>query len=235
MYHRAAYRCNRRAQENMHDRTRIERCRNSEIGTHILEGKVFELIWEIMLDPAKLRSCIETGGRLDDRSIARELARVAGAISALDEKRRHLINRYAAEQMTGEAYITANRALDSDLERLTREKAELVAALRSPQHEDFVDASVRQFCASAKARFQACADFDAQRQFLVDHVERVIYDHYKVTIAGSVPVQAASGDSKLPFRIEGEIDQKAVRLGPQKIRPTMAEGAPLVTELHPAY
>jgi hypothetical protein len=67
VYHRAMYRCNRRAQENMHDRTRIERCRNSEIGTHILEGKVFELIREIMLDPGKLRGCIDTGGRLDDR------------------------------------------------------------------------------------------------------------------------------------------------------------------------
>jgi site-specific DNA recombinase len=78
VYHRAAYRCNRRAQENMHDRTRIERCRNSEIGTHILEGKVFEMIQKIMLDPGKLRGCIDTGGRLDDQSIARELARVAG-------------------------------------------------------------------------------------------------------------------------------------------------------------
>ena len=77
VYHRAMYRCNRRAQENMHDRTRIERCRNAEIGTHILEGKVFELIREIMLDPGKLRGCIDTGGRLDDRSIARELARIA--------------------------------------------------------------------------------------------------------------------------------------------------------------
>jgi hypothetical protein len=33
VYYRAAYRCNGRAQENMHDGTRIERCRNSEIGT----------------------------------------------------------------------------------------------------------------------------------------------------------------------------------------------------------
>jgi hypothetical protein len=60
VYHRAVYRCNRRAQENMHDRTRIERCRNSEIGTHILEDKVFELIREIMLDPGKLRGCTDT-------------------------------------------------------------------------------------------------------------------------------------------------------------------------------
>jgi site-specific DNA recombinase len=218
VYHRAVYRCNRRAQENMHDRTRIERCRNSEIGTHILDGKVFELIREIMLDPAKLRGCIDTGGRLDDRSIARELARVAGEVRALDEERRRLIGRYAAEQMAGEEYITANRALDRDLERLTREKAKLIAALQSPQHEDFVDASVRQFCASARARFQACADFDAKRQFLRGHIERVIYNRYKVAIAGSVPVQSASGETKLQFQIEGEIDEKAVRSRPRTMR-----------------
>jgi 3-deoxy-D-arabino-heptulosonate 7-phosphate (DAHP) synthase class II len=122
----------------MHDRTRIERCRNSEIGTHILEAKVFELIREIMLDPGKLRGRVHTGGRLDDQSIARELARIAGGTRALEEERRRLIGRYAAEEMAGEAYIAANRALDRDLERLTREKAE---------------------------RFEACADLDAKRRF----------------------------------------------------------------------
>ena len=178
VYHRSVYRCNRRAQENMHARTRIERCHNSEIGTHILEGKVFEMIREIMLDPGKLRGCINSGGGLDDRSTARKLARVAGKMSALDQERRQMIDRYAADQMTGEEYISGNRALDEKLERLVREKAKLAAALRSPQHEDFVDASIRQFCATANARLQASADFDAKRQFLVDHFERVIYNHY---------------------------------------------------------
>ena len=55
---------------------------------------------------------------------------------------------------------------------------------------------------------QACADFDAKRQFLLGHIERVIYNRYKVTIAGSVPVQSASGETKLQFRIEGEIDRE---------------------------
>ena len=62
-------------------------------------------------------------------------------------------------------------------------------------------------------------DFEAKRQFLVGHVERVIYNRYKVTIAGSVPVQSASGDTKLQFRIEGEIDRKAVRSRPRTVRP----------------
>ena len=71
VYHQAVYRCNRQAQENMHDRTQIERCRNSEIATHILEGKVFEMIRETMLDPARLRGCIESGagrGRPEHRA-----------------------------------------------------------------------------------------------------------------------------------------------------------------------
>jgi len=160
--------------------------------------------------------------RSDDRSIAQELARIAGEIRALEEKRRQLIDRYATEQMAGEAYIAANRALDRDLERLTREKAELVAALQSPQHEDFVDASIRHFCASARARLQACADFDAKREFLLRHVERVIYSRYQVTVTGSIPVQSASGDTKLQFRIEGEIDRKAVRSGRRTICPADA-------------
>ena len=162
----------------------------------------------VVLDPGKLRGCIDTGGRLEDQHIARELTRVAGEIRALDEERRRLIGGYATEQIAGEAYIAANRALDTELDRLTREKAELVAALRSSQHEDFVDASIRHFFASARARFQACADFDAKREFLLGHVERVIYNRYKVTIVGSVPVQSASGETKLPFRIEGEIDRE---------------------------
>jgi hypothetical protein len=105
-----------------------------------------------------------------------ELARITGKIMALDEERRRHIDRDAAERMAGEACIAANRALDRGLERLTRERAELVAALRSPQHEDLVDASIRQFCASANARLQAWANLDAKRQFLLDHVGWAIYD-----------------------------------------------------------
>ena len=118
--------------------------------------------------------------------------------------------------MTGEEYIAANRALDRDLDRLLREKASLVAALRSPRQEDFVDASIRQFCATANARLLACADFETKRGFLVGHIEKVIYNRYTVTIMGSVPVQSASGESKVPFRIEDEIDIAAVRSNSQR-------------------
>jgi site-specific DNA recombinase len=211
VYHTAAYRCNRMARENVHDRAQIQPCSNSRIGTHILEDKVFEMIRDTMLDPAKLRGCIKGGEAADDRSTARELARVARKIGTLDCERRVLIDRYAADQLTGEDYIFANRTLDEKLERLVREKARLAAALRSPLQEDFVDVSIRQFCATAKARFSACSDADAKRQFVLDHIERVIYDRYEITIMGSVPVSSAPAGMKLSFRIEGKIDIKAIR------------------------
>jgi hypothetical protein len=98
--------------------------------------------------------------------------------------------------MTGDEYIAdiaANRALDDKLERLVRAKVKLVTALRPTHHEDFVDASIRHFCATAKARLQTSSDFDAKRQFLVDHIERVTYNHYHVTIVGSISVRTESG------------------------------------------
>jgi hypothetical protein len=81
-----------------------------------------------MIDPGKLRRCLD-GARSDDRSTAQELARVASKISALDQERRQMIDRYAADQMTGEEYVAANRALDQKLEKLVRKKAKLAAAL----------------------------------------------------------------------------------------------------------
>jgi len=136
---------------------------------------------------------------MDDRSTAQDLTKVAQKIGALDNERRELISKYAADQMTGDDYIAANRALDEKLERLVRAKAKLAMALLPTHHEDFVDASIRQFCATAKARLQACADFDANRQFLVDHIERVTYNRYHVTIAGSIPVRAQSGKPSCNF------------------------------------
>jgi hypothetical protein len=211
VYHHAAYRCNRRARQNNHDRTQIERGRNSLISTHILEGQVFEMIRETMLDPGKLRGCIESVAGIDDRSTARELTRIAQKIGTLDHERRELISKYAADQMTGDEYVAANRALDEKLERLVRAKAKLAMALVSTHHEDFVDTSIRQFCATAKVRLQACSDFNANRHFLVDHIERVIYNRYDITIVGSIPVRTESGESKLPFRIEGKIDVAVAR------------------------
>jgi hypothetical protein len=67
------------------------------------------------------------------------------------------------------------------------------------------------FYDTARARLQACSDFDTNCQFLVDHIERVTYNRYQVAIVGSVPVRTVSEENGLPLRIEGKIDMAAIR------------------------
>jgi hypothetical protein len=170
----------------------------------ILESKVFELIAEIMTDPGALRGCMSER-TTDSAGTTKALHRIAKKIGALDDERRQLNYRYAADHMSGDEFIAASRALDDKLRRSMLEKSKLAAALRSPEHEDFVD---------AKARLQACTDEDSKRSFLLDHIERVIYDHYAVTVIGSV--QTTTAASKLPFRIQGNINIKKVRSEAQR-------------------
>ena len=70
-----------------------------------------------------------------------------------------------------------------------------------------------------KARLEACADFEARREFLVGHVERIIYNRYQVTIVGSVPVQSASVPTKLQFRIEGKSTKRRYAPGRERCNP----------------
>jgi hypothetical protein len=63
----------------MHSPALIQRCRNPEIQTHLLEAKVFEMIREVMLDPLKLRECMDffrDTARPDRSSIQGQLTRI---------------------------------------------------------------------------------------------------------------------------------------------------------------
>jgi site-specific DNA recombinase len=212
VYHRALYRCNRHLNDNGHDASRLTRCRNSTVATHILDNKVVDMIREVLFDPGKLGLCIESSDRVVDPTSARKLARIAREIKHLDDERRHIIERYATERIAAEEYVRRNLALDQAIDRLKREKAEITSALRDAGAENFLDASIRHFCATARARFEECAEFDAKRQFLRGHVERIFFDHGKVTIVGNVGVPSpATNEKELQFRIEGEIDRAIAR------------------------
>ncbi|PJE64862.1 MAG: hypothetical protein COU90_01190 [Candidatus Ryanbacteria bacterium CG10_big_fil_rev_8_21_14_0_10_43_42] len=84
--------------------------------------------------------------------------------------------------------------------------------------------SIRQFCDSAKNQLEKCNDFESKRKFLTDHIEKVVYQNYKATIIGSVPIRSSAyeeidlpnDESKIPFRIEGEIDTSLLHRGPRQ-------------------
>jgi len=213
IYHKAAYKCNWRAKECMHSPALIQRCRNPEIQTHLLEAKVFEMIREVMLDPLKLRECMaffQDTARPDRSSIQGQLTRIQNRATTIEAEKRRLIDLYAADELPEGAYVDGNVALDQELQRLTVKRAALLPLLHDA---DAVSASVRDFCERARARLENCHDFESKRQFLADYVARVVYTRYKVTVRGSVPIMPkagvgqdqSSGAATLEFRIEGEI------------------------------
>jgi hypothetical protein len=136
------------------------------VATHLLEGKVFEMIRETMFDPSKLRACVQSAAKRDgERGIARRVARIARHLVAIEEDRKRLIELYASEQLESRAYIEANRKLDAKLARLKREKREIAAGVLPLDPETVLDTGLRTFCEDAKATFNASADPDSRRAF----------------------------------------------------------------------
>jgi hypothetical protein len=125
---------------------------------------------------------------------------------------------YASDQLTRDAYINRNIALDKELDQLKQKKAAVTEAQPTNGFEELDDA-IRQFCDRVATRLERCTDIDTKRQFLVDHVEQIIYHRDKVTLIGCVSVELKQAQSitgsTLPFHIEGQIDRAIVRRLPK--------------------
>jgi hypothetical protein len=124
---------------------------------------------------------------------------------------------YAREELSAAEYIEASRAIDEDIVKLRRKKEAVQAASRQTGQANSITAAIHHYCATARARFEACDDFDDKRAFLRDYVERIIFDRGKITILGSLPLESATPRT-LPFRIEGEIAKGSRRRWPQDER-----------------
>jgi Recombinase/Recombinase zinc beta ribbon domain len=221
VYHKAAYKCNWRTHQGGHARN-VKRCHNSEVATHLLEEKVFELIREFVFDPVKLCECISAlkAEEANHGKIEYGLMRIARQIQATEDEKKRLIDLYASGNMSEETYINENVALDQELHRLKLKKEEFSGL--PLLHKESIDVSIRHFCDNAKARFAHCFNFDTKRQFLLDHAEKIIYHRYKVTVIGSVPIRTQTSDGresetrKLPFCITGEVDTTMLHRRPRK-------------------
>jgi hypothetical protein len=175
-----------------------------------------------MLDPVKLRTHMDlpkNSRRAAKQRIAWRLAKITASFAAIGNEKMRLIDLYAAGQMPKDEYVAANVALDERLEELKREKIAL-SRKQSLNDDESLDLRLRQFCETVKARFERCVDFDTKRQFLLDHVGKVIFFRDKVTLVGSVPIELKeegqlTAGRKVAFRIEGKIDRAEVRRRPK--------------------
>ncbi len=100
----------------------------------------------------------------------------------------------------------------------------MVSRIDARMDRDIINASHAQFCSAATAQLEKCTDFNSKRGFLLDHIEKITYHRYQVTIHGSVPITLHSHSNldhqdralEIPFRIEGAIEKIMLHRGPRR-------------------
>jgi hypothetical protein len=222
--HKAAYKCNWRVREKQHLLDSITRCHNPEVATHLLEAKVLEMIRDTLRVPERLIAYmegLERGKNDKHEHLVRKLEGFTDRIAGVEAEKQHSINRYAAAALTKEAYIALNLSLDAEIQRLHKRKMRIAKELEQAAENDLVQESIREFCLRTEERLDKCTTFDMTRQFLVDNVQRIIYLRDKVTLIGSVPVRRGTFQAPVsaPFRIQGELDRKAICARPHNLQP----------------
>jgi hypothetical protein len=197
---------------------------NPEVATHLLEAKVTEMVRDTLFNPDKLLPCLEgleSGKNNKHEHLVRQLERFSDRIVGIEAQKERSIKLYAARGIANEAYIIENRNLDREIERLRQRKAQIARQVQEAAASDMVEHSIREYCKNAKAQFEVCGTFELTQKFLREHIEQIIYDRSKVTLLGSVPVQRGTYQSAapVPFRIEGELDRRAIRARPHTLQP----------------
>jgi DNA invertase Pin-like site-specific DNA recombinase len=215
IYHKAAYRCLQRTQQVMHSRkSDVVRCSNPEISTRILDPLVFKIIKESLIDPLELKKYLDYSKdkiRSDHAKMERQLEAIEERLRKFAKERHDLLTAYAKGKFDRTEYNQKCLWYDNQNNKAKAERRELMKKIPLLHKGGVVDASVRQFCDTARAQLEKCNDFDSKRQFALDHIEKIIYDQGKTTIVGSVPIKLSaysdpdqtSEAEKITFRIIG--------------------------------
>jgi hypothetical protein len=211
--HKHHYMCTLRGRGYRHSKgADIYRCKNPFVTGSLLEGRVLSTIREVMLDPAKLRCALdyfkEDGSEAQARA-EEEQRSVENRLAALREQKRWIIDVYASGDPSREIYVGKNRELDAEMEVL-RERSKGLLAARMRHDTAVIDATLVQYCAGARNRFEHCSDIASTRQFLLDYVEKIVLSPDGIAIVGRVPLGA--GEQSLPFHIETAISQEDRRV-----------------------
>jgi hypothetical protein len=117
----------------MHAPELIVPCHNPEIQTHLLDDQVLTTIRDIMLDPLKLRDCMDYfkgAARPSPLNVTAQLTRLQNRVAAIETEKRRLIDLYAASELSQDGYVSGNMTLDEQCRRLGLKRSELLPLQR---------------------------------------------------------------------------------------------------------
>ena len=109
---------------------------------------------------------------------------------------------------------------------ITAEKAELIKQIPLLHKKELVDTSIKQYSELVRIQFAKCVDFDSKRQFLLDHIDKIVYWTDKVEFHGLIPIELnvyegnrhKTESAKIPFCIKDTIGRNE-RFGRHDRRP----------------
>lgn len=218
IHHRISYGCNSRVTRRMHSKEHAEKCTNKTVGTHILEDKVFDLLREYATDPVKLKEHLAFFQHKQKKQgkIPLKIYRLQKQITDIEDDKLKLVDKYVSGAMSQEAYVTENSEQDKRLTKFKNKLNTLQAKTSLLHNRILVETSVQKFCDSIKAQIDRNKTFDAKRQFLIKHIDKVVYNKYRVVLHGSVPILHQGKSDELPFTIHGVIDTSKLHTGPRR-------------------
>ena len=213
VYHKVAYRCSWRIRQYAHSaKSDIRRCATREIKAQYLEDQVFALVRAFMFNPEKIRRCMvffkgrtkTAQGRLE-----RELRSIEARIQLVGEQKRRIIEVYALGDLSKDAYTRKSLGYDNDILKLKKQRSDILKRIPLLHKTDLIDASIREYCETAEARFRGCVDFETRRQFLIDFVEKVEFSNDRLAVYGAVPVKVKQEYEESEHIIDAETNKLA--------------------------
>jgi hypothetical protein len=151
--HLVSYKCSWSFRGRLHSKNaEVELCDNPQIKAELLEGRVLFMVREIMLDPLKLRTCVnffKEDARAVEQRAQQELRAIDGQRAALEEKKRRIIDIYASGDLSRDAYVEKSREFDGLMETLRRRGKELGESTALLHKSEAIEVAIVQFCAAA--------------------------------------------------------------------------------------
>jgi site-specific DNA recombinase len=214
--HSTAYKCNWRFRQQLHSKSSgVQRCTSRQIKGTLLEGRVLAMVKEVMLDPAKLRECMDffrEDARAAELRLEKQVKAVNGRLEALHEQKRRIIDLYASGDLSRDGYVEKNRELDGMVETLNARSKELADNTVLLRKTGAIDTSIAQYCEGVRVRFNRCSDPSTLRAFMMHYVEKIVHLNGKVSLHGRVPVKYEQGEdietNTLPFCFESEVTRE---------------------------
>ncbi len=227
--HKRAYKCNWRYRQRMHSvNNPLKKCHNKEVKADILEYYVWKAIFDFMLEPSKLKKCMDflkIDADKEHKKLERQRRYIDQKIKLITHKKKRLVEIYTMGNLEKEVYVSKSQKYDEETSALKTEYIELAKRIPLLYKTDVVNSSIKEYCENARVQFINAKEFDSKRKFLLEHVTKIVFKLDQFSIYGALPITQNGNTEEnktIEFRIEGKVPQWEL-LGRRRKKPDFSE------------